>query len=433
VKSNKIIIPSLFFIGILFSFFFKSSLFIYFVLCLYVYLLTSNFRNLSTLILLTYIFSHLVFSLPFFLYNKSISFWPDFQNTEYIRKVFFLDSIFIYTLSISLGFSKNGAQLCRTKFLNTIALPSPLFFFFFSFLIFLFIFFGVSDSNLINGQAYGFESKSTLNEYSILLFLMLVVTRNEKSFLQSMVFYLIIFYFIAKNILSGGRIEVFQLLLLFLYVYLIIPRKISVSNFFFLSIPVLFIFLIVGLVRSNPLILNDLDLYYFLSSSYNSLIVDMDYYNSTQGDVIQSSARILGLVESGVLNFFQRVFGFPLYIFSSVIPASILPEYSNLSVFEQNRFQSGGGGLASVYFYTWLGYSGPIILGFWVGRVIGFMNNTKNKFLMIYSILVFVTVPRWYSYNPIFLVKFCVYGCIIYWVLNLVLKKVDVDTANKFL
>jgi hypothetical protein len=224
----------------------------------------------------------------------------------------------------------------------------------------------------------------------------------------------LVVFFSIKNILFGGRIEVLQLLLLLFFIYLVIPKKIGLFTFFLFSIIILPLFSIIGFIRSNPTILLESDYIFSTFSNIEVFFLDVEYINSTQGDVIQSSARLLGIVERGELQYVDRLVGFPGFLISSIVPSSFLPQHLNLSTYLQDRYRSGGGGLAPVYFFVWLGYLGPFIVGIWVGRVINLLNESKSRFFKIYSLLVLITFPRWYSYNPIFFVKFCLYGAIIY-------------------
>lgn len=91
-----------------------------------------------------------------------------------------------------------------------------------------------------------------------------------------------------------------------------------------------------------------------------------------------------------------------------------MPDFINLASYKQDIYQSGGGGLIAVYFYTWLSYIGPIVSGIFIGFSISTVFKNSSIAIKIYGLLILVTFPRWYAYNPIFLVKFCIYGVLLY-------------------
>jgi hypothetical protein len=163
--------------------------------------------------------------------------------------------------------------------------------------------------------------------------------------------------------------------------------------------------LVIDAIRSNPVdFISGYYLQYFDPRNFLFSDNNLTYLASNQGDVIQSSGRILGLIQNNILSFSDRLLSFFSYILSPIIPSKLLPEYSNLASYKQDLYRSGGGGLIGVYFYTWLGLVGPIISGIFIGYFIKSFYSKNSIYYKLYGLCILITFPRWYAYNPIFLV-----------------------------
>ena len=383
------------------------------------FLFLVKFRNdIPILILFFFICSYSFEAINFFFNGLLLTAWPDFQQSNLIYKVLLLDNIFVFCLgnSINQGITNNLMDLKELKIKNSYL------FFLTVLLCIFFIFYGIKGVNLLLGGFYGRSVISTLNEYIILVVLVLILTAPSDRAVYRLFIILICTFFILKNLLYGGRIEVLQLSLMILYFYYLLPgkyKKYVIYSFLFLGI---YAVSLVGKIRSNPLeflegnflpYLNPLEVFSINSS-------DVTYLSSNQGDVIQSSARILGLIDKNFLDPLTRFGSFIFYLFSSLLPSNILPDYANLASFKQDLYRSGGGGLISVYFYTWIGFLGPFISGLFLGYSINQLYLTSNSNVKLYGFLILCTFPRWYAYNPIFIVKFCVYGIVLYSIYKLV-------------
>ena len=141
---------------------------------------------------------------------------------------------------------------------------------------------------------------------------------------------------------------------------------------------------------------------------------------------------MFGLIENGYLPFPTRLFSFLLNIFSSILPPFLLPDFSNLSIYKQDIYNSGGGGLISTYFFVWFGYIGPVIASLILSYFIKKFYTTGNRYILIYSICIFITFPRWFAYNPIHLFKFCIYAVILYWIVNKFIDTRHNENINKY-
>ena len=156
-----------------------------------------------------------------------------------------------------------------------------------------------------------------------------------------------------------------EILLLWFYLFYIYKNKIKIQHLILMSLLGFYLINVVSNIRSNPVeFLRGNDFASFFDPT--TIFVNksnLEIISSNEGDVIQSSGRIIGLVDKQEITTTQRLLSFISYLVSPIIPSSLLPTYSNLSSYKQDYFKSGGGGLISIYFFTWLGYIGPVLIG----------------------------------------------------------------------
>jgi multisubunit Na+/H+ antiporter MnhG subunit len=224
----------------------------------------------------------------------------------------------------------------------------------------------------------------------------------------------ILTFFVFNTFLHGGRIEALQAILL--YGYLRYRFLVDVSKFrLAVALGVIFVLLtVIGLARSDP--------YGFLAGltspqDFVKLFIGAgrrDYVLSTEGDAFYASARMLGLIDVGLLSPATRVMSFVSYLFNIFAPSDFWPDYANLASYRTDTYSSGGGGLIAAYFFVWLGYAGPAIAGILIGLAIRGLYTSNSVPRQLYALLILVTFPRWYNYSPIVLVKFCVVGILLY-------------------
>lgn len=369
-------------------------------------------RDLPILILFIFISSYSFQTYSFFFNGVFLTIWPDFQNPNMVNKVLLLDSIFIVSLGNSI---KQNLSIIKLDF-NRYIIRNYYLFYLNIIICISIIFWGIRGESLLQGAIYGSIEKSPLNEYFIVFFLIVNLTLPSENRFNKFLLFILYLMYATKNVIYGGRIEVLQLTLLLIYLYWIIPGKVKKRLIYSILFFGIYAVSVVGRIRSNPID--------FLEGNYFSYLNPLEifslgpsdaiYLNSNQGDVIQSSARILGLIDLSILDFSTRLISFAFYLFSAVLPSSILPDFSNLASFKQDIYRSGGGGLIAVYFYNWLSFIGPILSGIFIGYSINKVFNTSSIARKIYGLMILVTFPRWYAYNPIFLVKFCIYAVFLY-------------------
>ena len=227
------------------------------------------------------------------------------------------------------------------------------------------------------------------------------------------VYYILYFAYVFKTLLFGGRIEVVEISLVVLFIDIIPKYKISASKIIIILFLLFYVNLIISNIRSNPLSLLNGE-YIELLNPFDS---NNDFESSTQGDVIQSSGRLIGILNTNSTDYFFRTSSFLNYLSSPFFISSLFNSTSNLAKYKQDTFQSGGGGLISIYFYFWLSYLGPIFIGIILAIFINF--STYNIYFLLYSFTLFITFPRWVAYNPIFLLKFCLFTILFFFICKL--------------
>jgi hypothetical protein len=233
--------------------------------------------------------------------------------------------------------------------------------------------------------------------------------------------------FIARSLLYGGRIEVLEIAILNIFYWFIIPNLLKWKHIILFSVCGMIFFQIFGFLRENPsLVLGEKNINNeIFTDFFSSFFSKTDTKSSTEGDVIQSSARLVGMVDTGILKLDERLISMISFLFSPISYFFDFGELSNLSTYQQSRFISGGGGGVFAYCYVWLGFVGPVVGGILLSMVFNITKNKFSKYSFIYFMAAFTTFPRWYSYNPIFFLKFCILPVLIYFIISLFRKYIN--------
>lgn len=287
--------------------------------------------------------------------------------------------------------------------------------------------FGNTNESILATGGYALSSgtgnRSSLTEYA-LIFLTASFLFTGSSKRKLLIIYLLSGLYCLKNLSQGGRIE--TVMVLFLILVFDIVHSFSFYKILFASlIPIVFLFLF-SLIRNNPESIISIDGFNDMLSSilYKT---PRSYISSNQGDVLFASERMFLLIKDNVLNFYTRIESFFHFIIAAFIPFKYLPPEANLSSYRLDLYSVGGGGLAPIYFFIYLSYVGILLLAIiFVKAIYGFTNKKINSFVYFYGLLVIISVPRWYAYYPIGLIKFCLIGAIYLFLLtrlNRLLKK----------
>ncbi len=396
-----------------------------FTIFINLYLIYIFKNNQGFLLLYIFCLFYTLSLIPFYFFNIDVSVWKDFNEKKYYDIVLKIYGIFLIS---PLFFIKKSFP----NFINSLIIPkNPNIVGFFTTCIvcLIIIIFGQSGSNIFESGGYGYSinesAKSTIYEYFIVFFLIAYYYSNQKRN-HLIVLFSLSFTYIIKSLLFGGRIEVVQLLLL-CYFILVIDHKLIIKPSKIIIVCLIFYYFnqIFSSIRSNPIPLLQGDYISYLNP-YESYTNSSIVYVSNEGDVFQSSVRLIGLIENGLLDAITRIKAFIGFFLSIIVPSSWLPEEASLITYKKDIYNSGGGGLIAVYFYAFLGWLGPFIISaylFWIYRLTAF---NKNIYLKFYVLMVFSTFPRWFAYNPIILFKMCLWVIPIVFISNLVFNKLKI-------
>ena len=239
---------------------------------------------------------------------------------------------------------------------------------------------------------------------------------------------------IVKILLYGGRMPVLMLgLLLFALYYDNRKRKISIIKIAVMMLPALYIFILLGAVRANPL--------KALTASWGELLVlpfkgdFMETYIEffgNQNDIFYSSAILNQATLSGVLDTYSRAEIFLYNIASIFVPYSFLPEKASIIVYIQKNIAiTGGGALLSTYSYFYLSYVGVVFVSYFLAFIINKLQKSSNLLFILYAVMVLTTFPSWFGYNVISLFKISFYIVPLYLMTRLLLKKYEKHTIRR--
>lgn len=382
-------------------------------LVLHFIFLIKFYKKLPVFLLFVYSCIHSLVFYDFFVLERVISFWPAFQTENEMKVVLMSHVIFIFFLGNFISNNNNASEF----FLANFKKPSILVFSLLCIILLYILLFGITGDNVIERGGYGISGaavKSTLHEYFIMLFFLTILFGGESFLQQSIIISLLVLYSV-KTMLYGGRVEVVQIWTVYFLLHYLLKSKINYFFFLFILLFGAYFNSVVGHIRANPTLLISDNLF----SLFNPINIflknkgELDL-SSTEGDVIQSSARIVGLVNTNILQMEDRFISFVGYLLAPIVPSTWLPDVSNLATYAQNRYESGGGGLVSTYFYVWFGFLGPMGLGLFLAFVLEIFYKFKSRIFFVYGACILFMFPRWFSYNPIFFMKFCLYAVLLY-------------------
>lgn len=391
---------------LLFTFFNSGAMVLFygFLIILNGALIIRYLSSPSLLLFFIFSFFYTLAFIPYYFYDVKISPWPDFNQPIYYELVTRIYGVFLCSCYLI-----KSKEVSFVKSLSFQRRPNIFMFTIFFSVGILIILFGQTGENIFDsgGYAIGETSKSSIFEYFILFFLMSYYF-SGKNKISSLMLGGVAFCYIIKSLMFGGRIEVIQLLLLGFYILTVNhhlkfpPIAIVLGCLFFYYLNQVF-----SSIRSNPIALLNGDYTSYLNPLAHYSDTSVEYISSNEGDVIQSSVRLVGLMENNLLDIAGRIKGAIGFVLSVFVPSSVLPAEASLITFKKDIYESGGGGLAPIYFFAYLSWLGPILFAkiiFWIN---GLIKKNKSIYLKLYVLLVFSTFPRWFAYNPIIMFKLC--------------------------
>jgi len=350
-----------------------------------------------------------LFYIPLFLsffFDWKISGYQTYNTIDNIRvvaRIFFLFQFVLYcNLNNSRQYIPISNRLPRRK--NEIVFYGIL-------LISIFFLITALSGESILTSAYGSQEKigTSFYEYIIPLILIAFIFSGQTRFKLSLLM-IFIFIYILKDLLYGGRISSIQMSILAYILFL--DKKIRFKYI------LLICFLLIVFLKGFEVLRFSTEL---IGSphkiSLKELLAvgnDLKIYGSTEGDVIYSSVRFIGLINAGIISTQDRLISFFLFLLSIFNPGGNLPPLANLSSYLQLEYPCGGGGLFPIYFFVWGGYIGIVLCAKFVAIIVNKFFSSNNKLVVIYSIMFVSTFPRWFAYNPIIILKLAMAPLYIY-------------------
>lgn len=261
------------------------------------------------------------------------------------------------------------------------------------------------------GYGQGEVQASSLNEYFIIFWFVSFFFSGKSKVKKNMLLGLSILYCL-KNLMFGGRIETAMMGLGL--IYLIYQYKVSIRVFLLFFILGTYIFGILGSIRQNPLLLIEGEWEQLFIPSWSGSEQTIDIISNQEGDVFQSSSRMVGMVTEEVLPYSDRIASSFYFLASVALPYSVLPDIAMLASYKSDIYPSGGGGLISAYFYVFGSWIGVFSIALFIARILSKVGlKEKNRFIQIYIFFLITTLPRWFAYNPISIFKLSLYGVFI--------------------
>lgn len=346
------------------------------------------------------------------LYDKIIY----YNNTEWIQVLFLLSIAIFFPLIRKSYFLKNKLSAEPSKFFYWIT------FFFMSYIAI----FGISGGNIFEIGGYGKEAAegaggTAIFEYFLVLVPLIYFFAGKDKPLRMLATFIIL-VFAIKGLSMGIRNNVLQLgLLLFA---LNDNPKIKYWHIITVSIIPVYLLLVYGAIRINPLILFSNNLSDVLLEPINNFGFGL---LGNQNDIFYASVRIYGFLQEGIISAGDRIVIAISNLTAIVVPYSFLPEIANIAAYKQKEYGSSGGSLISMYWYVFAGVPGVIFIGWYISFLIRTFIKSDNKYFLIYFLLVLSTYPRWFGYNQISLFKISVYGVLYYLVLILMKKIIQLN------
>ena len=267
------------------------------------------------------------------------------------------------------------------------------------------IVFGVTGENIFEsgGYAQGDSERSSLYEYGIIFVALSLI--YSKSRVQRDIIYVLCAIFMIKDLMYGGRISSIELILaIFMLRYL--------NSFSFAKVMA---FVTLGYIFFQ--------FWGYYRSGMSSSGFDVSEADGNAQYVVYASMRIHYMIEEGVLNWNNRIYSFICFLLSAFVPTSNLPALANLSSYKASEYYTGGGGLVSTFLYCWAWIPGIVVVARWVGKSVTKFFHSQSVYWRFYALLLIITTPRWFAYYPSQLIKYTIYGVLIFYLFNQFVKR----------
>ena len=257
--------------------------------------------------------------------------------------------------------------------------------------------FGYTRPEVI-GQSRGYYSP--LYEYSIVLFIVGYYIAGKSSF-ANLFLDILLFLFAAQNLLYGGRVTAFQLLTVWLFVR--VSPRVRNYQIVIMGLALFVLFSWIGSSREG-----------WVASGLRgvSRAIDTVVKNGFAWDTAYSAwFTSLTFIAFFASASSQLRLGFFLRWLASIVLGSSRVANSSLPNITRVQYVHYGGGFLPVYFYSYLGYIGVVLIALFVVFMLRTINASCDRtdgkkgkgsafMASICSLYIVATASRWYLYSP---------------------------------
>lgn len=243
-------------------------------------------------------------------------------------------------------------------------------------------------------------------EYSIILFCFAYFVSGEVKF-REILWLTLIFIFIFQDYYYGGRITSLQLMLLVSFT--ILKKYLSKKNIILFSFLGILLNESIAVYRRNYTFVNSSFLNIFIGIKENLFVFDTPVYayfasathvTAVEGDYVSTQIRL-----ESFFNFFKSIF-----LGGSDNSGNVTRYVS------ENVMRNIGGGIFPTHFYFWFGWAGVILSVLILVFTFNYLAKKNSDFSNLLAVICFITIPRWFLYNPLNLFRMIFLSLVVYYI-----------------
>lgn len=363
--------------------------FIFLPILNYILLTIKSKNNLPLTLFFIYATIFYLYLLPRFIFDLPIVYYFQYDDIYYYNKSLLV--IIIYLISLMFFIKPFDSNFKFPEYRNFFQ-PNNIIAIINCIILISIFLFGFSGKNITDDVKYGsedFGEKSVFTEYYILFLIFALVHTKSKLFRYTIILFSVLM--IIKCVLYGSRVSA---LLIILTIFAIeFANKFSVKTVIFGAFVGIIVMNLLGILREQSD--NELNFESILRLNPDKIM------SSTQSDMFYGSVCFIGLIEDDIFDYSTRIKAFTGFILRLFLPSNLSFEEGTLTVYGQKFTDWGGGAHPSTYFFVWLGWLGPILLGYIIANLMNILKRIHlNKYIMLIALILIITMPRWYGYEP---------------------------------
>lgn len=245
---------------------------------------------------------------------------------------------------------------------------------------------------------------SSYYEYAAIIFIIGFMYSGNNSFFK-LGFLGIAALYCIQDLTYGGRITSLQLIIM-IYLVLFHDKRVNIIKMAPVALLGLMLFSAVGEMRGNFNFSISSLLNAFKSLFNGSFSLDTAYaaYYASQVFVNVSFMDPWGL----------RLSNFGAFLLAIALGGGV--PNSNLSSYTQEYIVHYGGGVTPFYMYYYLGIVGVFIAAIYVAYLLKKFNWKKSHFHKAFMIYITYTVPRWYLYSMVSIIRGLLIFALVYFI-----------------